>query len=376
MGEKEISYGKQYKIWICLLAKRLWKQPVYIGLLVLIPLMGYVAGIMERGERSGTAVAVCVEDGEWRDEIIALLTEQEEDSVLRFEFCDDRDQVQRRVAGEEADCGFVIAEKIEEKAAGGSWRKAIEVYETASSSITGMAKERIAGVIFRLYSEERYMEYMGSISEEAAEYAMEAYETYLMDGRTFGFHYLYDDSYSQYKSDMGDGNDNVVSAAVFPVKGVFGVLIFIAGMCGMLEYEKDKKEKRFVRLAPNALTYLVDIWIATFFISVAVLVCLWISEGFRSCGDIFSPGRILTVWDAGVWMKQILNLAAYQCIVAGYCVILRVLLRRQELIAASIPILTLGSLVCAPVFIRLGTYLPVFAVLEKLFPVSYYLMMA
>ena len=216
---------------------------------------------------------------------------------------------------------------------------------------------------------------MEQIFDEGAGAAMEAYETHLADGSTFGFRYFYNDQASQDNSDMDVGTDNAVNAPVFPVKGVLAVLIFVAGMCGMLEYEKDRREKRFLRLASDALTYVVDVWISTLFVAAAALLCLWLSEGIRACGGSLSPGGIVTVWSAGMWAKQIGSLLLYQGMVVGYCVLLRLLLHRQETIAAAIPILTLGSLVCAPVFIRLGTYLPVFTVLEKLFPVSYYLML-
>lgn len=366
---------KQYRIWICLLAKRLWRQPVYLGLLVLILVLGYAAGIMERAGGGGAEVAVCVEDGTWSREIITRLTEQEDDSVLQFVFCADRAQVRQCVAVEEADCGFVIGEDIEDRVSDGDWRKTITVYETDSSSITGIAKERIAGEIFRLYSEKCYENYMGQISEKAVDFALEAYEEHLTDGSTFGFHYTYDDSNGQFVPDTAVRSDNAVNAAVFPVKGVFAVLIFVGGMCGMLEYEKDRKEKRFLRMAPGILTYAVDVWISTVFISAAVLLCLWLSDGIRSCGEALSPGRIVSVWSVRMWGEQIIHLLAYQCVIVLYCIILRMFVRRQETVAAAIPVLTLGSLICAPVFIRLGMYLPLFAVLEKLFPVSYYLML-
>lgn len=376
MREKRISRIKQYRIWICLLARRLWRQPVYIGLLVLIPVLGYAVGIMERGERSGAHVAVCVEDGSWSEEIRSLLTEQEGDSILQFVFCDDRGEVERRVAAEEADCGFVIESDLDERVLGGDWRKSITVYETDSGGITGIAKERLAGVIFRLYSQECYEKYMRQVSETAVDFAMEAYEEHLADDSTFGFQYLYDDSDSQAGTDTPVGNDDAVNTAVFPIKGVLAVLIFIGGMCGMLEYEKDKREKRFLRVAPNVLTYVVNVWLAAAFIAVTALICMWLSDGIRACGDRMTPDKILTVWSVGMWGRQIMHLLLYQCVIVAYCAVLRVLLRRQETIAAAIPILTLGSLVCAPVFIRLGTYLPVFRVLEKLFPVSYYLMLS
>ena len=366
---------RQYGIWIVLLAKRLWKQPAYVGLLLLFPIVGYAAGIMERDERGGAVAAICVEDSAWGEAVIDMLLEQEEDSVLHFAFCGDSDEVEQRVAREEADCGFVIDREIKEKLLDGKWRKSIPVYETPHSSITGMAKERIASVLFRLYSEERYEDYMGQIAAPAAEFAVEAYEKHLSDDSTFGFRYLYDDSYSQTDSDRDVGNDNPVNTAVFPVKGVFAVLIFVSGMCGMLEYERDKKEKRFLRMAPNILTYMVNIWISTVFVSAAVLLCLWISEGIRYGSDPVSAGGIFSVWNAEMWAEQVWHLIIYQCVILAYCVILRVLLRRPETIAAAIPVLTLGSLICSPVFIRMGSYMPVFAVLEKLFPVSYYLML-
>ncbi len=43
--------------------------------------------------------------------------------------------------------------------------------------------------------------------------------------------------------------------------------------------------------------------------------------------------------------------------------------------AAAVPILTFASVVCCPVWIRLAVYMPLFRVLEKLFPVTYYLLL-
>ena len=362
---------KQYIIWLRLLAKRLCRQPVYIGLLLLIPIFGYAVSVMEQDEKSGATVVVCVEEGEWSKQILDGLRRQDKDSVLTFEFREDAFETERLVVTGEADCGFVIERDIREKVLAEDWRKCITVYETSASSVTGIAKEHISGVIFQLYSEQCYEDYMEQISEEIVDFAIEAYEIHLVDGSTFGFRYENDDQHSQYNFDTGGTND----ASVFPINGVFAVMIFIGGMCGMLEYDKDKKEKRFLRIAPNTLTYLVDIWIPTVFLSAAVLICLWVSDAVRAAGGQFCATAMLTVWDAGMWVSQIGRLILYQCIVVLYCCILGLFLRRQETIAAAIPILSLGSLVCAPVFVRLAAYLPIFAVLEKLFPVTYYLMM-
>ena len=362
---------KQYIIWVRLLAKRLWRQPAYIGLLILIPILGYAVGMMEQGERGGAAVAVCVEKGAWSDSIADGIRREEGSSVLEFLLCDDASEAERLVVTGEADCGFLIPADIDERIMESDWRKCITVYETSGSSIAGMAKERISGVLFRLYSERCYEDYMGRISENIVDFAYDAYKNHLVDNSTFGFRYLYSDQHSQYNADISDTYDK----AVFPIKGVFAVIIFISGMCGMLEYDKDRREKRFERMAPKMLTYIVDIWIPTVFVSAAVLVCLWLSDGIRIAGGRLSTAGILSVWDIGMWVVQTGQLIVYQCVIVLYCCILGIILRRQETIAAAIPILSLGNLVCAPVFIRLAVFLPVFAVLEKMFPVTYYLMM-
>lgn len=362
---------KQYRIWLLLLAKRLWRQPAYVGLLVLIPLIGLAVGVSAQREGGGAAVAVCVEDGSWAERIADGLRQQEKDSVLTYVFCAESSDAESLVLRGGTDCGFVIPADIEERIMENDRRKCVTVYETNASSITGMAKERIAEVLFQCYSEQSYMDYMEALSPELSDYAWEAYETHLTDGSTFDFRYLYDDQYSQQENDEAATYD----MTAFPAKGVFAVIIFIGGMCGMLEYDRDLQEKRFLRIAPNALTYVVDVWLPTVFISAAALVCLWLSEGVRAAGGHFSPGTLLSVWDAGEWLSQIGRLIAYQLIVAAYCCMLRLFLRRRETIAAAIPLLSLGSLVCSPVFVRLAAYVPVFAVLEKLFPATYYLQM-
>lgn len=398
---------RQYGIWLRLLMKRLWHQPAYIVLLVLIPLLGWAAGSLEQSER-GADVAVCVEEGAWSRQITAGLQELAADSILRFVPCQDAEETERSVMRGEADCGFVIMADIGDRVMAGDWSKCVTVYETSASSITGMAKERISSVIFQLYSEHCYETYMREtaaglqeadrlsmpdlrsvenaagdgdadniISEEAIDYfvnfAWEAYEEHLEDGSTFGFQYISYDRKSQRSSDT----DVISDTAVFPIKGVFAVIIFISGMCGMIEYDTDRREKRFLRLAPKILTYVVDVWIPTVFASVAALLCLWIADGLILGGGAEGTGwlrGLLSVWSAGMWAEQIGRLLLYQVIVVAYCCLLGTVLRKQETIAAAIPILAMGSLVCAPVFVRLGSYVPVFAVLEKLFPATYYLM--
>ncbi len=381
-----------YRIWIGLLIKRQLKRPSFWGLLLAVPLLGYGAAQLEQEEDGGIVAAVCVEDGGFGEQIgLALGKENpsadmegpegdraENSGIVRFVFCDTKEEVERQVARQEADCGFYIPSDIEKRMLTGDWRGSIESYETDASSITGIAKERIAAVLFRHYSEQMYEEYMEAqaesigAGEEFLSFAQEAYEKHLVDGSTFSFSYkkadqMQSDPNSQLESDAAVEND----MSVFPVKGVFSVLIFVSGMCGMLEYEKDKKEKRFLRLIPNWMTYTVNIVIYTGFTSLAVLFCLRLVDGVWYASD----NSAAAVWNAAMWAKQIAGLLGYQLVILFYCSIIKIVLRSQEAVATAIPVLALGCLVCCPVVVRLAAYVPLFRVLEKLFPATYYLMM-
>jgi hypothetical protein len=395
---------------------------MFAALLILIPLIGFGLGLLEQEDTGGAVAAVCVAKSEWSEQIKSSLqavsagepaaqgvqnpgeseqTAGENGGVIQYVCYDSAEEVERAVLTAQADCGFVIEDDIVRRVKNDDWWDCIRVYTTKSSSITGMAKERIAGVIFKLYSEERYQDYMEEVSEElhdtanenadiskarevdASEivrFAQQAYETHLADGTTFSF--TYDDQNGHYDADTTDSVSVENDTTVFPIKGVFAVLIFISGMCGMLEYEKDKREQRFKRLAPDWLTFVVNIWIPALLTSIAVCLCLWLTDTLRYSASasaeygksgffVILPGT----WSLSDWLHQATTLLAYQWIVVLYCCILRVILRRQETIAAAIPILALCSLVCAPVFVRLSLYVPVFKVLEKLFPVTYYLML-
>ena len=78
VGMKRI---KQYGIWLRLLMKRLLKQPVFIGLLLLIPVMGYAVSTLEQGGSSGAVVAVCVEESRWSEQIVTKLQALSDDNT-------------------------------------------------------------------------------------------------------------------------------------------------------------------------------------------------------------------------------------------------------------------------------------------------------
>ena len=372
---------KTYFIWLRLLMKRMLKKPAFMLFLLILPLMSFLIDRLGQSRSEGMVVGLVLEaeeqggtgDERVQQEFLSVLREQE--GVLQFLLYEDEKKMRQDVEKGELDCGVFLREDLWEGLDTGAWQDTIMLYTTSSSSMTEIVKEKIASVVFTFYSEKNYVNYIAqsevfaaagetSARTDIVSFAKAAYETHLLDGSTFAF---------QYRGDSG--NNSLMSdelperASAFRLRGILGVCIFLSGFCGLLTDWKDREEKRFVRFAPPILTTMVNVWLPSLYTSVIALFSLLLTGQAFFSGDSGGMAGILT----GL-VKEIGALVFYQFLIVLYCSIIRVVLKKQEMIAAAIPLLTLASIVCCPVWIRLAVYLPFFRVLEKFFPVTYYLL--
>lgn len=361
--------------------KRMLKKPAFMLFLLILPLMSFLVDRLGQGESEGMSVGLVLEadeqggtgDERMRQEFLSVLREQE--GVLRFRFYEDEEKMRQDVEKGELDCGVCLREDLWDGLGTGAWQETITIYATSSSSMTDIVKEKIASVVFTLYSKKNYVNYVTqsevfaaaeetSARTDIVSFAKAAYETHLLDGSTFAFQY------------RGDSENNSLMpgelperTSTFRLRGILAVCIFLSGLCGLLTDWKDREEKRFVQFAPPVLTTMVNVWIPTLYTSVIALFSLLLTGQTVFSGDSGRMAGLLT----GLG-KEIGALVFYQFLIVLYCSIIRVVLKKQEMIAAAIPLLTLASIVCCPVWIRLAVYLPFFRVLEKFFPVTYYLL--
>ena len=393
---------KTYVIWFRLMMKRTIKKPVFLLFLLILPLMSFLIDRMGQGESEGMAVGICLEgeDGkieteEWEAKVNepgaeagktaeedmqqAFLTAlQEQEGILQFRIYEEEAEMQEGVEKGELDCGALLHRDLWNGLAAGAWQETITLYVTASSGMTEIVKEKIASAVFTIYSEKNYRDYIAqseafaeagekAAREDIVSFADAAYETHLLDGSTFAFQYLGNSG-----GGIRETGQEAVQAVSFRLRGILAVCIFLSGLCGLLTDWKDRAEKRFVRFAPPVMTTMVNIWIPTIYTSAAALFSLLLTKQTAFFTSGYSGGKMGLLADIG---KETGALLFYQFLIVIYCSIIRVVLKKQEAVAAAIPLLTLASIVCCPVWIRLAVYLPFFRVLEKFFPVTYYLLL-
>lgn len=375
---------KKYSVCFSLLMKRMIKIPAFVLMLAGMLILAIAVSKLEQGERSESAAGVMIEaktgqdwskaHEEWNQSLLLLLHEQE--GILSFQVYENEEKLMQAVEKGELDCGFILPQDLRDRVNEGNWQDAITLYSSPASVVTQIAKERVAAAVFTLYSEESYVNYVKNISdfdlmqtsesdkEEIIAFAKSAYESHLLDGSTFGL--IYNGiGCNENRLDGLNDNDTVglksgqqSSAAAFPLRGVLAVCIFLSGMCGLLTDCKDRQEKRFLRIVPDHITTMANVFVPTIYtavVSVAALICTHQIAGL------------------GGFVKELFRILIYQFLIVAYCSIIRLVLRKQETIAAAIPIFTLACIICCPVWIRLAVYIPVFRVLEKLFPATYYL---
>ena len=362
---------KRYPVWFSLMLKRMLKNPAFVVLLLVMPVFAFVISKAEQGESTGSVVGIMADDRQ----LLAMFTEPEtQGSVFTFHVYENKEHLIRDVERGELICGIIFPEDLEERLDTGIWQDSITIYKSSSAGMTEIVKERIAGILFTLYSNKSYVNYIGNTNaflqaeengitrEEIILFAQEAYESRLADGSTFALAYFGENP-------IGQLQENELDTSTFRLRGVLAICIFLSGLCGLLTDWKDRGEKRFVRIVPNWVTTAVNIWIPTIYTSVMTLLCLAMTGQLIGAGS--GQWRIQL---AGA-VKEIDYLLFYQFLIVCYCSIIRLLLRKQEMIAAAVPILTFASIICCPVWIHLATYVPFFRILEKLFPATYYLLL-
>ena len=144
-------------IWFGLLLKRTIKKPAFLLFLLSMPLLSFMIDRLGQGEGAGTTVGICLEGTE-AEAFFSLLQEQE--GVLRFRLYESENKMRQDVEKSELDCGVFLHEELWEGLSAGAWQNTITVYTTSSSSMTNIVKEKIASIVFTLYSERAFGDYI------------------------------------------------------------------------------------------------------------------------------------------------------------------------------------------------------------------------
>ncbi len=331
------------------LCKRLFCRVSFWVLLLAIPAVTFAYSQSAKEEAGIVTVALARDDTQ--DALAASVMEQlpESSQLIRFVLCDSREEARAQVVHGKADCAWVFHAGMEENV-----RKFIRtrsekdafvtIYQREQMVLLTLARERLNAQIFDAITQELYLAQLTAESEALA--AMDRnellafWENAHIPGQLF--------SYTQTQ-----GNSQPESHLASPVRGLLAAVVLLGALGSGMYHKRDTQEGTFSYL-PHRLEKLPEL-----------LGGLWASL----CLSLAAVASLTVSGMAGPLWKELLCALALALCCVSFSMALGRIFPKMDAMAALLPLILAGSLICSPVFFSLDFLAPV----GRLLPLSHYL---
>jgi hypothetical protein len=342
---------KKLVIWFYLMSKRLYRKPVFLAILVLIPVLvlGYST---VNTEESGVVTVALAQEGQ--DPLASRMIEflRSDSTLIRYVVCEDPESALTKVQTGKADAAWIFPEQMEQKVAAfvenpvksNAFVKVTEREDTVALMLT---REKLSGALFSCCSETLYLRYirqnipqMEHLSDEEL---LEYYRNTGLSEELFSY------------SDVGENMIKTENThyLLAPLRGLLAVVIVLCGMAAAMYYMQDVQKGTFgwVPESRRPLTELGCQLVAVGQIALAALLSLLLA------------GMAAPVW------QELLVLVLHCLCTVSFCMVLRRLCGSIKVLGAMIPLVLVAMLLICPVFLDLGFLRQV----QLLFPPTYYI---
>jgi len=340
---------RNWLIWQWLFTKRLLKKKLFLGLLLVLPLL-VLCGMAIDWEDSG-AVTVVLAAETPRDALAEqVMTQLQADSNwIRFREAATAELAAELVRAGEADAAWIFPTDFEERMTQfvqDKSTKVVRILQREETVLLRLTSETLGGALYRLWAEPVYLQYLAEHAPELAALSREELLTYpeLFEGNENLF------EFSVIGGISAAGTTNFLIA---PLRGLLGIWILLCALAVEMYYEHDLGNGTFaaLRQRQRPLAELSSLLAALPGISVAALIALGVAGMWENSG------------------RQILVAMLYMLCCGSFSALLRRICRSVPTMAAILPILTVTMLLVCPVFFDLAVLSPI----QYLLPPTYYI---
>lgn len=345
---------RKFLTWLRLLFKRqLKKISLYVILAVLI-----IACIGIRYVAQHFSVNIDIGVVNQDDGNVSAMIEKglyEHNGLVTFVKYENRAELVAAVQSGEVYGGYVFKPEFSRKLLEGDTEEIIEALATPNNIITGISNEMFFSFVMKELSYEELVQdtidtglFKKLTEEEIREELRKYYDINLANGSTFSLSYENTPEDYEGKFTSIDILDYISPVIV----GLVGLMIFIGGLCGTINYYDDRKNGSLILLKPilKQLIAVIEIAIPVFIVTIAGIFILIGTGMEQSFGG------------------TVLKYAIYDFIVIIYCYILKTIIRRKEIFISLIPVLILMSILFCPVFTNVASMSPALAGAGKAVP--------
>lgn len=345
----------RYLIITWLFIKRLIKNPAFISILIIMPLLVTMFNKVKSKEEKSILVGVYYE----RDELSKIICENLKDKkgYIKFLVYDNKDEMTNEVQAKKLECAYIFPSDFKDRLDNYKIKKIITCIEVPSTILSNLSDEIVFSEIIREYGKNIAINFakekniLVGNGENNINNISKNYERFNTPESTFSINYKY----------INEDHINSIKPSdkttTYVIHGIVSVLILISGLLGAVKWFDD--EKRGLYSSFNSKEKII-----IGFISILVPTMLMALSG------------IMTIYFSNTYsymFREVILMILYILLVVGFSYLLKLLVKSGTDICAMLPVIIIGTLIFCPVFIDASIFIPFVSWVNKLFLTFYYL---
>ena len=337
--------------WFFLLNKRLYKKPVFVIILALIPVLVFSFGTAARGESGFIRIALAQTDKNdvLSGDIVSGLLER--DSLILFTEAATPDEAVNMVKNGTADAAWVFPSDTKARVETFSASQlesnyVVDVFQREDTIPLKLACELLSSEFFSHCSRTMYINYIReNIKEFDSVSDKELYKYYdelEKDNELFQFS-------DAEENNLSDSKNYLLS----PLRGLLSIIVLLCGLAATLFFIQDKKSGTFSFVPENKLPIIGFICQLIAILNVGIVMFI----------SLFVSGLSVS------FAREVITLFLFCIFCASFCSLLHTFVNDIKFLGALIPLLVILSIAICPVFFDFNSVNS----LQQLLPPTHYI---
>lgn len=346
--------------WLRFQNKRLYKTPVFLALLLAIPLFTLAVSLLSEEESGFFRIQLAgVREGTLSARIADSLREDSE--LLLFSVAESEDAAKDAVRSGKADAAWIFPEDLE-----GALERFVLSNYTSPPAVTvfvrehtvpmRLSEEKLAGALYETCGKALFLSYLRGVLPEDAALSdgalLQFYDGYTEETPLFVFETLHPGGQEDPSAD-GSASASPVDYLLAPVRGFLSVLIAIAGLASAIFVLRDEEKGAYGLLSPGKRP------LAGFLINLLAAL----NTGAASLAALCLSHVALSL------PRELAAMAVYCLCCALFGMLLANLIPNPSVLSALLPLLAVCMIGICPIFFSVKALAPVAAI----FPPTWYL---
>ncbi len=347
----------RYLIIMWLFIKRLIKNPAFICMLIILPVLVAMFSKVDTKEEKKIFVGVYHEEEALSKLVCDTLKNRE--GYIKFLVYENKAEMIEAVETKKLECAYIFPADFKERLDNNKIKRVITCIDSPSTILSSLSDEVVFAGIIREYGRNIAVDFakennIAKLNGESSDNIARNYERFNTPGKTFYIDYKYIDNEEADKANLVEAKDKTTT---YVIHGMVSVLILISGLFGAVKWFEDEKRGLYSSFNPieKVVIGFISILAPALLMALSGLAAIYLSNSYT----------IMSI--------EIVAIGLYVLLVSGFSYVLKLLVRSGTDICAILPVLTIGSLIFCPVFIDASKFINFISYINKLFPSFYYL---